>query len=88
MNKFKMFIREYPDYNDPDYIGRQTICDSYDHFLFCVSNLNECPEDAIIGRDLFTADDYIEAVKFGMKLRADGYDDIEVINVDIREEED
>ena len=47
--------------------------------LFSVSNLSECPEDAIIGRDLFDASDYINAVRFGMELAKNGYDDIEEV---------
>lgn len=45
--------------------------------LFSVSNLNECPEDAIIGRDLFDADDYLKAVRYGIELAKQGYDEVE-----------
>ena len=45
---------------------------------FSVGNLNECPEDAIIGRDLFDADDYIRAVRTGMRLAQEGYTDLDV----------
>lgn len=41
-------------------------------------NLDECPEDAIIGRDLFDANDYLNAVEFGIKLAKQGYDGIEI----------
>jgi queuine/archaeosine tRNA-ribosyltransferase len=44
--------------------------------FFTVSNLNECPEDAIIGRDLFDAADYIKAVRRGIKLAKQGYTDV------------
>lgn len=44
-----------------------------------VSNLWECPEDACIGRDLFSADDFIAAVKFGMLLAQDGYTGIHTV---------
>ena len=44
-----------------------------------VSNLWDCPEDACIGRDLFSADDFIAAVKFGMLLAQDGYTGIHTI---------
>lgn len=44
---------------------------------FSVYNLNECPEDAIIDRDLFSADDYLNAVKYGIALAQQGYDDAE-----------
>ena len=49
-----------------------------DMMAFSVSNLCECPEDAIIGRDLFDADDYIRAVRAGMRLAQEGYTDIDV----------
>lgn len=45
---------------------------------FRAYNMNECPEDAIIGRDLFDGYDYINAVKYGLKLAKDGYIDIEI----------
>ena len=46
--------------------------------LFSCSNLSECPEDAIIGRDLFDGEDYINALKLGMKLAEEGYTEIEL----------
>lgn len=46
--------------------------------LFSVCDLCECPEDAMIVRDLFSADEYIEAVKLGMEIAQNGYTDIEV----------
>lgn len=45
--------------------------------IFWVNNLCECPEDAIIGRDLFDASDFINAVEYGMNLAKLGYTDIE-----------
>lgn len=44
---------------------------------FAVSNLDDCPEDAIIGRGLFDAYDYLEAVQYGMELAKQGYDEVE-----------
>lgn len=49
-----------------------------DMMQFSVSNLCECPEDAIIGRDLFDADDYLRAVRTGMRLAQEGYTDLDV----------
>ena len=46
------------------------------HFYVC--NLNDCPEDAIIGRDLFNVSDYINTLKLGMKLAQEGYTEIKV----------
>lgn len=48
---------------------------------FSVSNLDDCPEDAIIGRDLFDATDYLQAVKTGIKLAQAGYTDIRFADV-------
>ena len=45
--------------------------------LFSVCNLNECPEDAIISRDLFDANDYLKAVRYGIELAKQGYDEVE-----------
>lgn len=43
---------------------------------FSAYNLNECPEDAIIGRDLFSAYDYIRALNKGIELAKMGYDQV------------
>lgn len=64
---------------DEDRITYERIKNDNGGLLFCVSDLCECPEDAIIGRDLFDADDYIAAVRFGMSLARDGYNDIHII---------
>lgn len=44
--------------------------------LYAISNMSECPEDAVIGRGLFTADEYVDAIRFGMNLASQGYTDI------------
>lgn len=41
--------------------------------LFRVYDLCDCPEDAIIGRDLFDAHQWLEAVRYGMELAKQGY---------------
>lgn len=53
---------------------------------FLVSDLSECPEDAIIGRDLFDADDFIYAVRLGMNLRDKGYTDLQITEQEWEEE--
>lgn len=58
-------------------IDRQRVSDE-DTTVFRVHNLSECPEDAIIGRDLFDAYDFIRAVEYGMKLAQEGYTSIKV----------
>lgn len=46
--------------------------------LFVASDLSECPEDAIIGRDLFDGYDYIKAVRYGLSLAEQGYTGIDI----------
>lgn len=84
---YNVTIHEWPDYNDPFYVGRQTILSEDNRPLFSVSNLANCPEDAIIARDLFNASDWIAAVRFGIRLAKQGYTDINVTDV-IQEDRD
>ena len=41
--------------------------------VFFVYDLTDCPEDAIIGRDLFDAYDWLKAVGYGIELASKGY---------------
>lgn len=66
---------------DTGYISSQTIWDG-DAEKFTVVNLSECPEDAIIERDLFNAKDYLEAVKYGIELAKNGYTDVELEKIE------
>ena len=77
-----MTVTEYKD-NYCDRICSQRLEWDYDNFKgkFRVSDLCECPEDAIIGRDLFTAYDFVEAVKFGMALARKGYTELELTKI-------
>ena len=45
--------------------------------LYEVSDLSECPEDAIIGRALLSGDEALDLVKLGMNYSKMGYDEIE-----------
>lgn len=57
---------------------QQRIEDEEENWLFEVNDLTECPEDAMIMRDLFDANEYIDAVKLGIELGRRGYTGIEV----------
>ena len=46
--------------------------------VFHVYNLCDCPEDAIIGRSLFDAGDWVRAVRYGIELAQQGYTGIEL----------
>ncbi len=75
-------IKVYGLVEDDDGYGEVSYQKLYDKeeqvAFFTVSNLNECPEDAIIGRDLFDALDYIKAVRRGINLAKQGYTDVSV----------
>ena len=66
----------------------QRLKDENDKTLFTVGNLNETPEDAIIGRDLFDAGDYLAAVRLGIKLANFGYTDVVIAKRVNLEDED
>ena len=71
-----------------DIIDSEKLEWNHDNFNgnFSVSNLCECPEDAIIGRDLFDADDFIYAVRLGINLRDKGYTDLQITEQEWEEE--
>ena len=83
IKKFEIHQKEGYDY----YYDYQRVKDE-ERVRFSVHNLADCPEDAIIGRDLFDASDWIDAVKYGMELAKQGYDEIEVVTIDDEEDED
>ena len=72
----KKILNLYTEQNHYDDITYEQVTDE-DKNLFSVYNLNECPEDAIIGRDLFDAYDYLKAVRYGINLAKQGYDEVE-----------
>lgn len=45
---------------------------------YYVQNLDQNPEDAIVDRDLFTAEDYIAAIQLGMDMREKGYTNVSI----------
>jgi hypothetical protein len=42
-------------------------------------NMEDCPEDAIIGRGLHHLDSFIDGIKFGIKIAKQGYEGIEEV---------
>ena len=57
---------------------RQDVVDEDGTCLYSVWNLGDCPEDAILGRSLFSGHEWIDAVRYGMELARRGYGSIEV----------
>lgn len=83
----KPLVLDYSESKD-DYedVRGQELYNEIEKINFSVYNLADCPEDAIIGRDLFTADDYIDALCKGMELAKKGYTDIEINEIESEEE--
>lgn len=83
----KPLVLDYSESKD-DYedVRGQELYNEIENIDFYVYNLTDCPEDAIIGRDLFTADDYIDALHKGMELAKKGYTDIEINEIESEEE--
>lgn len=70
------FNAEYATDEDDFAVG-VSLFDQNDSMVFSAWNLNECLEDAVIGRDLFDELDFIKAVKLGISLAKQGYDDVD-----------
>jgi hypothetical protein len=56
----------------------QELLDEKGNSIYEVYNLTDCPEDATIHRGLFSAYDYIEAVRYGIQLARQGVMEIKV----------
>lgn len=67
-------LEEIDTYDDE--VRYQEIKDEDNNITFSVSNMDFCPEDAIIGRSLFTAIDYINTLNKGIELAKKGYDKV------------
>ena len=78
--KIKTYIckEEFDDYGGV--IDRQELLDPDNDMclVFDVDNFTYNPEDAIIERGLFDADDYIGALNKGIELAKAGYDKVEI----------
>lgn len=75
----KKILKLYQEQNRYEGTRYQDVSDELG-IKFSVYNLNECPEDAIIGRDLFDASDYLRAVRYGIELAKQGYDEVEYVS--------
>ena len=84
MKELNLIIFEESD--DYEGVREQSIRNKAENISFSVYNLSECPEDAIIGRDLFDAYDYVEALNKGIELAKNGYGKIVVTKIIENEE--
>lgn len=81
MPKVKELLYEAPEGYDYYYEFERITDPDLGGELFYVTNLAECPEDAIIGRDLFSSRDWLSAVRYGIALAGQGYTDVELKEV-------
>lgn len=61
-----------------DYSRAELLLDEDNNRIYSVHNLTDCPEDAIIQRDLVSAEEIANYIEMGMKLAFDGYDSIKI----------
>ena len=73
--ELKLIIKEEIDTYE-DEVRYQEISDKDNNIKFSVHNMDFCPEDAIISRDLFSALDYINALNKGIELAKKGYEKV------------
>lgn len=76
--KLAMVLNEYIDFSG-NKVQMLSWCDDGSTHTFEVSDLCNTPEDAVIGKKLFDADDFIYAIRLGMDLRDKGYTDLQII---------
>lgn len=80
MSKVAKFTVEWEP--DTEYGGDahfyERLLDENGKTIYRVNNLYDCPEDAIIVRDLVSAYEIIDFIKLGMKLADEGYTSVEV----------
>lgn len=78
----KQYRIKFSDNGDWENRAQKVWSDNEDEKIyFRVYDLCECPEDAIIGRDLFDGNDFIRAIEIGFHLAKRGYDEIVVEEV-------
>lgn len=81
MEKVKKFVIAYgcwsgiDDHNGVG-VDWESVRDESGQEVFGVSGFEECPEDAIIGRGLVDANDYLKYLRQGIKLAQEGYTDV------------
>lgn len=71
----------FVDGDTPDY--QRVWSDEDSRVKYSVSNLWDCPEDAYIHRDLVDAYEWLEAVQLGMALAREGYDEINIEDIEL-----
>lgn len=75
-------ITEHDEWGEPYYQEVKPSAGNFEgEFLnpcYSVSDLTDCPEDATITRSLFSAYQYVDALRLGMKIAQAGFDEIHI----------
>ena len=75
----KLYVKIFEDYDNwGNFIGEEVTCEAEPDVRYSVYDLTDCPEDAVVGRDLVSVSEYLNILRLGMRLAFDGYTDIEV----------
>ena len=69
---------EDPEWGEGYHRYEKLIAKDTDNQVYSVSNLTDSPEDAIIARDLVSAEEIVEYIRFGMALAREGYTGVAV----------
>lgn len=85
MKTLKLKLMEKIDSYDECYF--QELWSEDEKIHYSVSNLWECPEDAIINRDLVSADEIVDFIELDMKLAKKGYDEISIERIKVDPDE-
>lgn len=84
MEKLLLIVDQQTDYHH----SQQLWDIEKEYSIYSVSDLWECPEDAIIGRALHNASDATYLIKRGLRYALEGYTDIKIIWADCPEDEE
>lgn len=82
----ELVLDYYEEFDDYDSLRGQTLINKDEDIYFDVYNLDECPEDALIERNLFNADDFVRVLNKGIELAQKGY--TKVIIGEVQTEDD
>lgn len=74
---FTILQEEDPEWGE-GYSRYEELKDEDGKVLYSVCNLTDCPEDAIITRNLVPARDIVGYIEFGMELARKGYAGVSV----------
>lgn len=75
--KTKRFtIRNLKDIYFGEFYRQEVVDDETGKTVYSVQDLTDCPEDAVIYRDLVSAYQFLDFVRYGMELASQGYTDI------------